>query len=258
MSETRDPSTDQPLPTPSDRPAVWEAVIDDMRARDQLGRKKYGTPLQNHNGRSALRDLYEELLDAAVYAKQRILEEGGQKTYPTYSIAGFRADTLTEADLAHWDAQARENHVVDHRVHTAVVAIDHVNIVPEPGDSPGSGRVVPTGLRDFAEVLIPAAMVRAIRGGKAEVPPLVKISQRDSHPDYPQVEIEAEGLPESRREEFSRCVETSLCAGYHVITFKKPADYTRVLGIVARLLRAGFRVEIAERTFGIAENDAPH
>lgn len=77
MSTTRDPNTDQIAPTPNDKPAVWLSVIEDMQQRHQHGVRKYGTALQPHNGRSALRDLYEELLDAAVYTKQRMLEEQG-------------------------------------------------------------------------------------------------------------------------------------------------------------------------------------
>jgi hypothetical protein len=50
-------------------------VIEDMKARDDFGRLKYGTPLQPFNGRSALRDAYQEALDLAVYLRQRIFEE---------------------------------------------------------------------------------------------------------------------------------------------------------------------------------------
>lgn len=42
-------SQDQPVPVPNDRPPVWEAVIADMRARDKLGRERYGTPLHRPN-----------------------------------------------------------------------------------------------------------------------------------------------------------------------------------------------------------------
>jgi hypothetical protein len=45
-----------------------------MKARDQFGRAKYGTPLQAGNGRNSLKDAYEECLDMAVYLKQSIIE----------------------------------------------------------------------------------------------------------------------------------------------------------------------------------------
>ena len=66
--------TDQPPPTPNDRPAIWDLVIEDMKARDRVGRERYRTPLQPFNGRDALTDLYQELLDATVYCRQEIEE----------------------------------------------------------------------------------------------------------------------------------------------------------------------------------------
>jgi len=67
----------QPPPTKNSCPAVWDLVVRDMRARDAVGEKRYGTRLQPNNGRNSLRDLYEELLDAVVYCRQRIYEEEG-------------------------------------------------------------------------------------------------------------------------------------------------------------------------------------
>jgi hypothetical protein len=46
----------EPAPTPNERPAVWNPVIADMRARDEKGARKYGTALQPFNGRDALID----------------------------------------------------------------------------------------------------------------------------------------------------------------------------------------------------------
>jgi hypothetical protein len=69
---------EQPAPVANDRPAVWPLVVADMQARDAVGRERYGVPLQPHNGRDALRDLYEELLDAVAYARQAIYERDGR------------------------------------------------------------------------------------------------------------------------------------------------------------------------------------
>lgn len=69
---------EQPRPLPNALPAVWSLVQLDMRTRDAIGRERYGTPLQPHNGRDALRDLYEELLDACVYARQALYERDGK------------------------------------------------------------------------------------------------------------------------------------------------------------------------------------
>lgn len=69
---TKNLSNYEPDPIKTDERPVWELVIDDMRQRDNEGRKKYGTPLQASNGRDALIDLYQELLDACVYIRQEI------------------------------------------------------------------------------------------------------------------------------------------------------------------------------------------
>lgn len=47
-----------------DRVVAW------MRARAEFGRKKYGVPLQSHNGRNPLLDLLQELLDGRAYGEQ--------------------------------------------------------------------------------------------------------------------------------------------------------------------------------------------
>jgi hypothetical protein len=65
----------QPLPRPNDQPLVHDAVIRDIVSRKELGTKRYGTPLQPFNGRSALQDAYEEALDLAVYLKQALMEK---------------------------------------------------------------------------------------------------------------------------------------------------------------------------------------
>jgi hypothetical protein len=53
-------------------------VLADMAARDAEGRRKYGVPLQPHNGRDALRDAYEEALDLCVYLRQALYERDGR------------------------------------------------------------------------------------------------------------------------------------------------------------------------------------
>lgn len=66
-------------PLRNENPAVWDAVIEDMKARDAFGRAKYGTPLQVGNGRDALVDAYQEALDLVVYLKQAILEREAKR-----------------------------------------------------------------------------------------------------------------------------------------------------------------------------------
>lgn len=62
------------MPTGNGSPSVQGMVIADMETRLHVGIQRYGTPLQPNNGRDALRDLYEELLDAVFYVRQLIAE----------------------------------------------------------------------------------------------------------------------------------------------------------------------------------------
>ncbi len=52
---------------------AWN-VVNDLRARDKLGRERYGTPLTVNNGRDQLVDAYQELLDGAAYLRAAWLE----------------------------------------------------------------------------------------------------------------------------------------------------------------------------------------
>ena len=65
---------DQPLPVPNGLPDVQSMVMADISARREVGIGRYGTALQPHNGRDALRDAYEETLDLACYLRQVIAE----------------------------------------------------------------------------------------------------------------------------------------------------------------------------------------
>lgn len=60
---------------------ITDLVIEDIKKRADVGLKKYGRPLTSFNGRSALQDLYEELLDAAQYIKQEIIERQQNETH---------------------------------------------------------------------------------------------------------------------------------------------------------------------------------
>lgn len=89
----------QGLPTKNDRPAIQDLVIADLRkmsiqidecdgrvlqadnviadieARKAVGLQRYGTLLQAFNGRDALMDAYQEVLDLCQYLRQ-CMEEG--------------------------------------------------------------------------------------------------------------------------------------------------------------------------------------
>ena len=51
-----------------------ENIAEDTEARIRLGEKKYGTRLKANNGRDAMLDLYQEVLDGCNYAKQLVIE----------------------------------------------------------------------------------------------------------------------------------------------------------------------------------------
>lgn len=52
----------------------WQAVIDDMFLRDQIGQRKYGCALSTATPDDMLQHAYEEALDLAVYLKTEILK----------------------------------------------------------------------------------------------------------------------------------------------------------------------------------------
>lgn len=68
----------QPSPGFSGGPAIWSLVIADMQKRDEIGRARYGVPLQPHNGRDALIDAYAEALDLCAYLRQALYERDGR------------------------------------------------------------------------------------------------------------------------------------------------------------------------------------
>lgn len=47
-------------------------MIDHIRMRAEMGRKRYGTYLKTNNGRNSLIDAYQEALDLCVYLRQAI------------------------------------------------------------------------------------------------------------------------------------------------------------------------------------------
>lgn len=73
---------DQPLPIGNDLPHTHDLAAEDLASRKKLGVSRYGQPLQPCNGRDAVQDLYEEVLDAAAYAAQVTWElEHPEETY---------------------------------------------------------------------------------------------------------------------------------------------------------------------------------
>ena len=79
MKPRRPPVLDtcQPQPPPvHGKDSVTDAVIEDLQKRREGGLVKYGMELQTWNGRSFLVDAYQELLDAALYIRGELMEQG--------------------------------------------------------------------------------------------------------------------------------------------------------------------------------------
>jgi hypothetical protein len=90
-------STPQPPPV-AGKIDVAPIVIADIEARVAAGKEKYGTPLQTNNGRSALWDLYQELIDACMYTRQRLLEEEQWSETPGLVISFSEGDPVAKTD----------------------------------------------------------------------------------------------------------------------------------------------------------------
>lgn len=73
MLESFDASKDQEAPV-GNGTSITDLVIHDLVVRREAGKIKYGDELRTHNGRKALIDLYQELLDACLYCRQMIEE----------------------------------------------------------------------------------------------------------------------------------------------------------------------------------------
>lgn len=78
-AELRQRPEDQVLPVRNGNPFIHQLVIQDIHKRMELGIRRYGTALQGHNGRDVEQDIYEELLDAACYMRQKIWERDNPK-----------------------------------------------------------------------------------------------------------------------------------------------------------------------------------
>lgn len=67
-------NTPQPPPKRRRGRPIWELVVEDMRERDAIGTRKYGTRLRAGDGRDSLVDAYQEALDLCVYLRKAIEE----------------------------------------------------------------------------------------------------------------------------------------------------------------------------------------
>lgn len=88
-----DPIEPQPSPTGQGR-EVLPLVLEDLRQKSAKVTAKYGTPLRTRNGRKALVDAYQELLDLLMYLRQQLEEDREQDAA---AAARVRTVALLEA-----------------------------------------------------------------------------------------------------------------------------------------------------------------
>ena len=58
-----------------DDDTIMALVREDYRERDEHGMKKYGVPLRPFDGNNPLVEAYQEILDAAIYMRQDMMEQ---------------------------------------------------------------------------------------------------------------------------------------------------------------------------------------
>ena len=68
----------QPRSIVNSNPYIVDLVTADLKQRASVGKEKYGTFLQAHNGRDPMVDLYQELCDATQYIRQVLYEKYGE------------------------------------------------------------------------------------------------------------------------------------------------------------------------------------
>ncbi|MDQ1041459.1 hypothetical protein QFZ75_007961 [Streptomyces sp. V3I8] len=90
QEKLRQRSGDQPLPTEGQE-NVQDRLIELLSERRTLGIERYGRALQTFNGRNAIRDLIEELLDGATYAMQAEMERDATRRTISAALDEHRA-----------------------------------------------------------------------------------------------------------------------------------------------------------------------
>jgi hypothetical protein len=91
---------------------TWRRVIEDAKARNEMGKRKYGRALTAMNGRDALLDAYEESLDLTVYLKQ----ERDRREHCSQQILEFLDMLDVEIERCNADDYYRE-----HMAHAAAM-----------------------------------------------------------------------------------------------------------------------------------------
>jgi hypothetical protein len=82
---------------------VLPELLKDIQQKAADGKVKYGTHLQTHNGRRALADLYQELIDACFYVKQELMERNGRDDKWTDIIDDSEWNNWVSTNLGSWN-----------------------------------------------------------------------------------------------------------------------------------------------------------
>jgi hypothetical protein len=109
-----DAATEQPSPIPGQQPVLptvircmemadCREIIPDLESRARMGYQRYGTYLMTHNGRDALMDCYQELLDGLMYVHQAMMERNEEGVHRLSRIRMY----ITVA--AEWAKKELEN-----------------------------------------------------------------------------------------------------------------------------------------------------
>lgn len=111
LSTYRDPQSPQPLPVKNDLPLSHNLLISEIEKRRDFGAKKYGQALQAENGRNAVQDALEEVIDAAVYlinerTEQRNLLKVLNILLDRFSIEDRIYDVRDRADLTNFSGNS--------------------------------------------------------------------------------------------------------------------------------------------------------
>jgi hypothetical protein len=175
MGETRDPERDQPLPTPG-KVDIQLYLMKALVARRDHGIRKYGRPLESHNGRVALLDLWEEMVDALLYLTQQLTEMGVPlegapipEGHPAYSLV----QDLIEGDGPAQDAALAQLQPTSHLCAPVVRCnrcgqIRDVEIYEMTRRLQEQGWIITalTKLAATPSVMLPASTVRQILAGQ--------------------------------------------------------------------------------------------
>lgn len=128
------PIVDQPPPVGNDRPAIQDLVLADIAERKRIGIERYGRALQPHNGRDALVDAYQEVLDLAMYVRQEIEERDDHRAegaaVEREKIVGY---LRYYADLAAPDFDGAAEYVAE--LANAIEKGEHHDTLPAPPPS---------------------------------------------------------------------------------------------------------------------------